>query len=264
MTSRPSAPRPTAMLDHIAIATHQPNEGSELLESLLGGVGAYSGKPPGFAWRQYVFAAGPKVEVLTPTDPDHGAFLERFLARQGAAPHHYNFSVDDIHHTLEEFASRGLTPVQVHLDDPFWKEAFLRPSDGHGIVIQVAQHTPPSGERRPPESSQQPARTRLTCIEHHVADLDRAVDLFTGPLGGRVDDERSRPGAVAELVWGEASRIRLVARTGSAEQVAGHPAGEIDHLEFTCPTTVPGVEDAASLAAVSKRLGVHLKLSQPH
>jgi len=30
----------------------------------------------------------------------------------------------------------------VHLDDPDWKEAFLRPSGAHGTLIQLAQ---PSG-----------------------------------------------------------------------------------------------------------------------
>jgi hypothetical protein len=33
--------------------------------------------------------------------------------------------------------------VDVALDDPHWKEAFLRPSGAHGTLIQLAQSSAP-------------------------------------------------------------------------------------------------------------------------
>ena len=37
----------------------------------------------------------------------------------------------------------GYELVDVDLDDPDWKEAFLRPSKAHGTLIQIAQSSQP-------------------------------------------------------------------------------------------------------------------------
>ncbi|MGH3214242.1 MAG: hypothetical protein ACRDL9_06660, partial [Trebonia sp.] len=89
----------TATLDHLAIGTATLGGGWELFGGVLGGTWVYGDDSPGFWWGQLKFAAGPKIELLTPTGGPDAAFLERFLAGRGAGPHHFNFLVTDIEDT---------------------------------------------------------------------------------------------------------------------------------------------------------------------
>ena len=129
----------TAVLDHLAIGTPTLTDGWELFGGILGGSWAYGDDSPGYWWGQLSYAAGPKIELLTPTGGPDAAFLERFLAAHGAGPHHFNFIVPDIEDALDRIQALGLEPVGVNLDNPHWKEAFLHPRSAHGIVIQVAR-----------------------------------------------------------------------------------------------------------------------------
>ena len=109
--------------------------------------------PPPKRQPNLLFAAGPKIELLTPTGGPDAAFLERFLAAHGAGPHHFNFIVSDIEQTLARLRALGLEPTGVNLDHPNWKEAFLHPRSAHGIVVQVAQQ---AGEPRTPAPRELP------------------------------------------------------------------------------------------------------------
>ena len=97
----------TAVLDHLAIGTPTLTDGvGDLFGGVLGGnMGLYGGDSPGYWWGQLEFAAGPKIELLTPTGGPYVAFLERFLATRGASPHHFNFIVTDIEATLTRIRS---------------------------------------------------------------------------------------------------------------------------------------------------------------
>ena len=57
----------TAVLDHLAVAAPVLTDGWELFGGVLGGSWAYGGDSPGYWWGQLEFAAGPKIELLTPT-----------------------------------------------------------------------------------------------------------------------------------------------------------------------------------------------------
>ncbi len=128
----------TAVLDHVAIGGRVLTDGWELFGGLLGGSWVYGGDV-GFWWGQLGFAAGPKIELITPTASPGSEFLERFLTARGAGPHHFNFIVPDIAKTLARIRATGIEPVGVRLDNANWKEAFLHPKEAFGIVIQVAQ-----------------------------------------------------------------------------------------------------------------------------
>ena len=151
----------TAVLDHLAIGTPTLTDGWELFGGVFGGTWVYGGDSTGYWWGQLEFAAGPKIELMTPTGGPYAAFLERFLATRGASPHHFNFIVTDIEATLARIRALGIEPVQVNLSNPNWKEAFLHPRSAHGIVIQVAQQgssprvAPP---RELPEPGRRPVR----------------------------------------------------------------------------------------------------------
>src|SRR6516165_4641992 len=202
----------TVVLDHLAIGTRALSGGWELFGGVLGGTWAYGGDSPGYWWGQVEFAAGPKIELLTPTGGPDAAFLERFLAARGAGPHHFNFLVTDVEDTLARIRAYGIEPVGVNLDNPHWKEAFLHPRAAHGIVIQVAQQggTPSAGT--PPAELPEPGQSALfDLIEHHVGDLAGATRLLRDVLDGQ--PETADTDAV-ELTWPGGKRIRLVREEG--------------------------------------------------
>jgi len=247
----------TTDLDHLAIGTPALTDGWELFGGLLGGIWAYGGDSPGYWWGQLEFAAGPKIELLTPTGGPDAAFLERFLARRGAGPHHFNFLVSDITEALARTRAFGIEPVGVSLDNPHWKEAFLHPRQAHGIVIQLAQQegspvSPPPAELPPPGP---PAAFDL--IEYHVGDLDGAVRLFRDVLEGQhsLGGQHSPASTgTAELTWPGGKRIRLVHEDGLPL------GGALHHVGFTRTAGEFTAQDRERAGLLAKRLGVSLDL----
>ena len=242
-----------AVLDHLAIAAPALADGWELFGGVLGGRFAYGGDSPGFWWGQLEYAAGPKIELLTPTGGRDAAFLERFLAARGAGPHHYNFVVTDLGHALTRIRAFGIEPVGVNLSNPGWREAFLHPRAAHGTVIQVAQAGgPPPTCPAPREMPEPGPPARLDLVEQHVGDLDRAVRLFRDVLDGRVE---SAGGGMAELTWPGGRRIRLV-------REAGLPLdGAVHHVRFTRTAGGFGARDGERAGLLAKRLGVAVELA---
>jgi methylmalonyl-CoA/ethylmalonyl-CoA epimerase len=88
---------------------------------------------------QFRYPGGGKVELLEPLGD---GFLSRFLERYGEGLHHVTFKTDDIRAAIAQVEGQGYELIDVSLDDPHWKEAFLRPSKAHGTLIQLGQ---PSG-----------------------------------------------------------------------------------------------------------------------
>jgi methylmalonyl-CoA/ethylmalonyl-CoA epimerase len=243
----------TVVLDHLAIGTPALAGGWALFGGVLGGTWAYGGDSPGFWWGQLEFAAGPKIELLTPTGGPDAAFLERFLAARGAGPHHFNFLVTDIEATLARIRAFGVEPVGVNLASPEWKEAFLHPRDAHGIVIQVAQQAGPPPPSAPPRALPEPGPpARLDLIEHHVSDLDGAVRLFRDVLDGRL--EAAGAGS-AELTWPGGKRIKLV-------RADGRPlGGALHHVRFTRAAGAFSGAERARAALLARDLGLAVELA---
>jgi methylmalonyl-CoA/ethylmalonyl-CoA epimerase len=242
----------TTVLDHFAIGAQTLTDGWDLFGGVLGGTWAYGGDSRGYWWGQLRFAAGPKIELLTPTGGPDAAFLERFLAAHGTGPHHFNFAVDDIEDALARIRALGLEPVGVRLDDPGHKEAFLHPRSAHGIVIQVAQQ---AGSPRGPAARELPEpgpATRFELIEHHVSDLAGATRLFREVLDGQLetaDDE------AAELTWPGGGRIRLVREDGLPR------GGALHHVRFARAEGAFSISDRERAAAAASRLGLTLELA---
>lgn len=76
-------------------------------------------------------------------EPLGDGFLSRFLASRGEGLHHVTFKTDDIRAAIARLEELGFELVDVSLENPHWKEAFLRPSRSHGTLIQVAQSSAP-------------------------------------------------------------------------------------------------------------------------
>jgi methylmalonyl-CoA/ethylmalonyl-CoA epimerase len=238
------------VLDHVAIGTRNLADGWQLFGGLLGGTWAFGGDSPGYWWGQLQLAGGPMIELLTPTGPD-GGFLERFLSSRGAGPHHFNFHVPDIEATLTRVRAAGIEPVGVDLSHDQWKEAFLHPKTAHGIVIQVAQQSGPGPRPQAPADLPPPGEpAALALVEHHVADLEGAVQLFGQVLEG--DIVRQDP-AAAELTWPGRGTIRLV--RSAAEQL-----GAIGDLHFTRPAGPLSPGDLGRAQELAERLGISLQV----
>jgi methylmalonyl-CoA/ethylmalonyl-CoA epimerase len=242
----------TAVLDHLAIGTRALAGGWDLFSGVLGGTWACGGDAAGFWWGQVEFAAGPNIELLTPTAGPDGAFLARFLAARGAGPHHLCFLVTDIAETLAQIRASGIEPVGVNLASPDWKEAFLHPRNAHGIVVQVAQQggPPPSA---PPAGLPEPGpAARFDLIEHRVSDLDGAVRLFGDILDGQAD---AAGAGTAELTWPGGKRIRLVHQDGLPY------GGAVHHLRFTRAARAFTARDCQRTGLLASRLGLRVELA---
>jgi methylmalonyl-CoA/ethylmalonyl-CoA epimerase len=141
-------------LDHVAVALHSVKSALPLYRDALGGEYLMGGDSSDgtFRWVQFRFPGGGKVELLEPLGE---GFLTRFLERRGEGLHHMTFKTDDVPAAIFELEQRGYEVVDVDLDDPNWKEAFLRPSKAHGTLIQVAWSSEPDDvaatRMRPPE-----------------------------------------------------------------------------------------------------------------
>ncbi len=127
--------------DHLALAVHDVRRTLPLL-GFLGATYRTGGhhRTQGFRWVQFDLAAGPKIELLSPLDPeDRANFLVRFLAASGEGPHHVTFKVRNITQTVAAVRNLGYSVVGEDLTSPNWKEAFVHPKSSHGLLIQIAE-----------------------------------------------------------------------------------------------------------------------------
>jgi methylmalonyl-CoA/ethylmalonyl-CoA epimerase len=128
---------PRLELDHVAVAVRSIRAAVPLYRDALGGEYLMGGDEGGtWRWLQFRFPGGGKVELLEPLGE---GFLSRFLDRYGEGLHHMTFKTDDIEAAIAQVEAQGYELVDKNLEDPDWKEAFLRPSGAHGTLIQLAQ-----------------------------------------------------------------------------------------------------------------------------
>ena len=135
------SPVPQLELDHVAVAVRSIKAALPLFRDALGGeylMGGDQGET--WRWVQFRYPGGGKVELLEPLGE---GFLSQFLERRGEGLHHVTFKTDDIRAAIAHLEALGYEVVDVQLDDPDWKEAFLRPSKAHGTLIQIAQSSQP-------------------------------------------------------------------------------------------------------------------------
>ena len=256
-----------AVLDHVAHAVHRWPDVWHRYATDLGAEWNSGGPGPGFAPAQLRFANGARVEVLMPHDVGVNDFLARFLSTSGPGPHHLTFKVPDLQAAIGSARAFGIDPIGISFDDPEWMECFLHPKLATGVVVQLAQKRtgwksdPPAdypiGRRRRADGSGPvpPAALRQVC--HVVADLDAALTLFGGLLGGRVTGEGTSDGLrLVDLAWSGPLGVRLVASVGAdpdgpvPRALAGLP-GRVHHLRMEVEESegVPGAVPATSVFA---------------
>jgi len=238
-------------LDHVALALPDRTPFWSVLAGDLGGRWVGSGESlAGFAFAQLVFANGMKVEGLEPLFPGGDDFLSRFLAATGAGPHHLTFKVADLEEALERARAAGYQPLGIDLDGAHWKEAFLHPREASGIVVQLAWSHGELADPAPPwlPSPRLPTNAELVHVAHAVADLEAALSLFKGLLGGRSADAGAGGGlGRVDLAWPGPGRLRLLAGE-PVRAWLGSRAGRLHHLCFR-------VEDPGAVAGAVDRDG---------
>ena len=229
-------------LDHVALAALDTASALQFLTGALGGTVIFGGQSIGFrpmqVWVGTADGDGMPVELLEPWAVEHNDFLARFVAKHGAGPHHMTFKVESLADALDHVRDAGLTPVNVDVSDPDWKEAFLMPKEAHGTVVQLAEsHGHPDGRAAmlanvaangpnmhprwwtdPAPAEGAPARLRRVVLRTPM--LDDAVAFFSDLLEGEVEEASERR---VDLVWPRGARIALEHRSDA-------PAG-VDRLE---------------------------------
>lgn len=188
------ADRITAVLDHVAVAVPSWEPAEAHWRDTLGAGRVSTGDNKVFAARQLRFRGGGKLELLRPSDadPSESNFVRRFLDRFGASVHHVTLKVPDLHAALDVLAGAGLQAVDVRDGDERWQEAFLRPSQIGGLVVQVAASTLSEGEWAamtgfvPEDPAPDGAELRGPLLRH--PDPERAAWLWS-TLGATVERE---------------------------------------------------------------------------
>jgi methylmalonyl-CoA/ethylmalonyl-CoA epimerase len=252
-------------LDHLAVAMEDHADGMPRYAGQLGGTFAGHGAGIGFSPLQVEYANGMRVEMLRPNMTEHNDFLRRFLDRSGPGPHHLTFKVPSLDDAIDASEAAGYPVINIDRSYPEWLEGFVHPKMAHGIVVQMAQTSADGDEwrRRPswfPEPAASPAS--LDHVEHWVASLDGALELFESVLAGERVDEGD---GWVELGWG-AGHIRLVKPSGAGDEawLAGGP-GRVHHAAFSVddPRAIPGANalaDGRYEVAPEDNLGLRLIL----
>ena len=93
----------------------------------------------GFAFAQFAFPGGGRVEILAP-GADTTGFVVKFLRRHGEGLHHVTFVVDDLQAEVLRLRGKGQQVFGERYSDPHWMEAFISlPLHGGRVLMQLAQ-----------------------------------------------------------------------------------------------------------------------------
>ena len=208
---------PDYELDHVAIGVADAATAPPFLVGVLGGRRHDAGPGAGFRWWQWRFAGGGVIEILEPDGPP-GGFLHRFLAARGPGVHHVTYKVPDLHAATRRARDHGFEVVGFSEAYPGWKEAFLRPRQAQGIVVQLAEADPeaepPPGMPRewpfPPEPPRAAQPVELVGLRLAAASAERAMYQWADLLGGNAEAR------AAEILFTWAgSPLRIAVEVGS-------------------------------------------------
>ncbi len=147
-----------AVLDHIGIAVANVGEALAFYRDALGLEIEAPEEVASQRVRAYFLTAGattargePSLELLEATAEDSP--IAKFVQKRGPGLHHIALRVDDIVAALAQMKARG-----VRLIDEVPRPgahgslvAFIHPSSAHGVLVELTQRRPDTGERLRPE-----------------------------------------------------------------------------------------------------------------
>jgi hypothetical protein len=205
-------------IDHVAIAVPDRAPAIERYLGVVGGGSVASGRRAGITIDQIAFSRGTKLEVVgpDPESPDRGR-TDDFLARFGSVVHHVTVMVESVEDSVAALRSAGVRPVGVKLDDPRYREAFVLPQQGGGVMVQLSWKDV-DDEGWALRYGHQPTKPRSDCPDFIGArwsqpDLDLVATQWK-ILGGTVSGNSEK----LSVSWGE-NRLRFEYVRGEPRQV---------------------------------------------
>jgi len=130
----------THKLDHVAVAVRDVEHALGLYVDALGAEFVLGGDNDETGNRVVHLALGGfKVELLQPLVPDN--LLARTIERRGEGFHHVTFVVDDVAEAINALGEAGVATTGTDLDNPIWRETFVRPRDASGALLQLVATT---------------------------------------------------------------------------------------------------------------------------
>jgi catechol 2,3-dioxygenase-like lactoylglutathione lyase family enzyme len=210
--------------DHVAVAVPAIDAAAARWHDHLGARWATPGYAPpgaGFTTRQLRFRGDAKLELLEPTGDD--GFAHAFLARHGPSIHHVTLKVPALLPAVEQARDEGFDVVDVMAEGEHWHEAFLRPSQVGGLVVQLAWvgfddvGWRDAVDMAHPEPAPDAPQLRGALLQH--PDLDEVARIWTA-LGATVTPVAGRDTEVVEVRWDGAPLTLQVRRAERAGPVA--------------------------------------------
>lgn len=125
--------------DHVAVAVPKVQWAATRWHDALGGgylEPRVVTEAAGFATCQLLYRNDVKLELLEPTR--NNGFAGRFVRRFGARIHHMTLTVPELMPAVEAVRRAGYDVVDVATDNDLWHEAFLRPTQAGGLIVQLA------------------------------------------------------------------------------------------------------------------------------
>src|SRR6266567_9285111 len=124
-------------MDHIAFAVWDLSRATALWGDVMEGQYRQGDADwRGFAFAQFAFPGGGRVEILAPGSDTTG-FVVKFLRRHGEGLHHVTFVVDDLHAEVVRLREKEQQVFGDDYSDPHWMEAFINlPLQGSRVLVQ--------------------------------------------------------------------------------------------------------------------------------
>ncbi|MEE8601447.1 VOC family protein [Euzebya tangerina] len=134
-------------IDHVAIAVPDLRAAWALFGEVMGGEFITGGDSPevGIRVLQIKFPPGVKIELISPLDEE--SYLHGYFEKRGPGFHHLTMLVDDVEAADGELREQGYETTGLDLDDPTWRETYMRPKSAFGSLVQLTDspadwHTP--------------------------------------------------------------------------------------------------------------------------
>ena len=126
-------------VDHVAVAVRSIEAAVVLFHTTWGSEFIIGGDHPGLRMRtvQLALPTGSKVELLMPLDA--GSPLHEHLEKRGEGPHHLTVLVDSLSEAIAAHAASGFKIAGIETSSARWKEAFVVPGSGFGLLVQLAE-----------------------------------------------------------------------------------------------------------------------------
>lgn len=132
---------PARSLDHIALAVRSISEAAVLFRDVFGATFIAGGDDHALQMRtiQYILPPGVKIELMEPLGTD--SHLAKFLDKHGEGFHHVTMFFDDVEELIPDLSANGFEVTDTDLEDPAWRETYLRPRSGFGALFQLVDTT---------------------------------------------------------------------------------------------------------------------------